>query len=68
MAEGKLGEPGFSERSCAPLAEGHLARLYAIAEADHAVFAARRPEYLDRRVAVTLAQGRRRTTSTAVPG
>lgn len=46
-----------SERSYAPLTDAHLARLSEIAAADHKLFCRKHPEYSDRRVAVTLAQG-----------
>lgn len=46
-----------TERSYAPLTNEHLARLFDLASEDHAKFTKTRPEYADRRVAVTLAQG-----------
>lgn len=48
-----------SRRSYAPIMAVHLARLSALAAADHSCFtrAAGRPEYRERRVAVVLAQG-----------
>lgn len=46
-----------AERSYAQLTNEHLARLFDLASSDHAKFMDTRPEYADRRVAVTLAQG-----------
>jgi len=46
-----------SERSYARLTRAHLVRLRELADEDHDVFSRARPEYADRRVAVTLAQG-----------
>lgn len=48
-----------TERSHAPLTADHLARLYGLATADHEFFTRPdcRPEFADRRVAVTLTQG-----------
>lgn len=47
----------LTERSYAPLTAEHLSRLAGIAQADHELFTAGHPEYANRRVAVTLAQG-----------